>query len=171
MKRKDLLRSAAAARGSGRNERLRLTPAELLRLQASSVKPLRVEGSKDRSEFLERFLQLRPSDSLVVPEGLDCELRPYQVIGLEWLKFLYENRLAGLALRRHGPGQRPIRRWRLMVMLREQHDVKEPFPGGLSSHRDQPLARQDWAVRPRAEARSSTTALTATSTSHFPRAM
>ena len=110
----------------GQGERVRLSSAELLRLRASSAKPIRVEGPKDRSEVMERFLELRPAEPLTLPVGLKSELRPYQKLGLEWLKFLYENRLAGLLCDDMGLGK-THQAMALMVLVREQMGIKEPF--------------------------------------------
>ena len=87
---------AGGAGGNGSSGSLRLSSAELLRLQASSTAPIRVEGEGSRHDFLRRFLDLRPADPMVSPSGLTSVLRPYQKLGVEWLKFLYENDLAGL---------------------------------------------------------------------------
>ena len=124
LRRKDLLSSVALGRKVG--SRIRLTSAELLKLQASSAKPIKIEGPAEKSEVLERILELRPSGSLVIPEGLKSDLRDYQKIGLGWLKFLYENQLAGLLCDDMGLGK-THQAMALMVLLREQQDVKEPF--------------------------------------------
>ncbi|MCY3965257.1 MAG: DEAD/DEAH box helicase [Acidobacteria bacterium] len=106
--------------------RVRLSSAELLRLQASSAAPIRVEGEGDRTDFLRRFLALRPADPLVEPEGLKSILRPYQRLGVEWLKFLYENGLAGLLCDDMGLGK-THQAMALMVILREQLAVDLPI--------------------------------------------
>ena len=122
LKRKELM-DALALPG---DQPVRLSPAELLRLRASSSKPIRVEGPGDRSAFLQRFLDLRPAEPLVMPQGLTSELRPYQVLGLEWLKFLFENGLAGLLCDDMGLGK-THQAMALMVLLREQFGIKEPI--------------------------------------------
>ncbi len=123
LRRKDLLRGVAAKSG---REKLRLTSAELLRLQASSAKPIRVEGPKDRQALLERVLNLRPAERLVLPKGLRSELREYQKIGVEWFKFLYENHLAGLLCDVMGLGK-THQAMALMAILREQVGIRDPF--------------------------------------------
>ncbi len=105
---------------------LSLSSAELLRLRASSAKPIRVEGVGDRAQFLERFLELKPSGPLVMPTGLKSELRSYQKVGLEWLRFLYENRLAGLLCDDMGLGK-THQAMALMVLVREQFGITDPF--------------------------------------------
>ena len=111
---------------AGGSQAVRLSPAELLRLRASSAKPIRVEGPGDRSAFLQRFLELRPAEPLVMPQGLRSELRPYQKLGLEWLKFLFENGLAGLLCDDMGLGK-THQAMALMVLVREQFGVEEPL--------------------------------------------
>ncbi len=112
--------------GKGGSGSLRLSSAELLRLQASSAAPIRVEGEGSRHDFLRRFLDLRPADPMVSPSGLTSVLRPYQKLGVEWLKFLYENDLAGLLCDDMGLGK-THQAMALMVILREQLGIDEPF--------------------------------------------
>ena len=121
-------RAGAGGNGSGNGAAggVRLSSAELLRLQASSTAPIRVEGEGSRHDFLRRFLDLRPADPMVDPEGLTSVLRPYQRLGVEWLKFLYENDLAGLLCDDMGLGK-THQAMALMVILREQLGVEEPF--------------------------------------------
>ena len=107
-------------------DKVRLSSAELLRLRASSSKPIRVEGAGSRSAFLQRFLELRPAKPLQLPSGLKSDLRPYQKLGLEWLKFLFENELAGLLCDDMGLGK-THQAMALMVLAREQLDVREPY--------------------------------------------
>ncbi len=112
--------------GNGSSAGVRLSSAELLRLQASSTAPIRIEGEGSRQEFLRRFLELRPADPMIDPDGLASVLRPYQRLGVEWLKFLYENDLAGLLCDDMGLGK-THQAMALMVILREQLGVDEPI--------------------------------------------
>ena len=124
LKRRDL--AASIREGTDEGGRVKLSSAELLRLRASSVKPIHVEGPVERSEFLQRFLDLRPAKPLVMPEGLVSELRPYQRLGLEWLKFLYDNRLGGLLCDDMGLGK-THQAMALMVLIREQLGIEDPY--------------------------------------------
>ncbi len=119
------LAARAGPVGNG-GARVRMSSAELLRLQASSQAPIRVEGDGRSSDFLRRFLSLRPADPLVEPDGLKSVLRPYQKLGVEWLKFLYENGLAGLLCDDMGLGK-THQAMALMVILREQLRIDLPF--------------------------------------------
>ena len=123
LRRKEL---AESLEEEGGERRVRLSSAELLRLRASSAKPIRVEGAPDRSALLHRFLDLKPAAPLVMPKGLESELRSYQQLGLEWLKFLYDNRLAGLLCDDMGLGK-THQAMALMVLIREQMKVDAPF--------------------------------------------
>ncbi len=153
-------RSASAGRssvagnggsGNGGAGSVRLSSAELLRLQASSAAPIRVEGEGRRTDFLRRFLALRPADPLVEPEGLRSILRPYQKLGVEWLKFLYENGLAGLLCDDMGLGK-THQAMALMVILREQLGVGLPIlvvcPRTVISHWRNKLREYAPVLRP-----------------------
>ena len=48
------------------------------------------------ADILDRLLHLAPAAPFVAPPGLATALRPYQQTGVDWLRFLAENRLAGL---------------------------------------------------------------------------
>ncbi len=139
------------AEDAGDSARIRLSSAELLRLQASSAAPVRVEGEGSRHDLLRRFLDLRPADSMVDPEGLSSVLRPYQRLGVEWLKFLYENNLAGLLCDDMGLGK-THQAMALMVILREQLAVDEPFlvvcPRTVISHWRNKLREYAPGLRP-----------------------
>ncbi len=140
--------SVEGADGAGR---VRLSSAELLRLKASSAAPIRVEGEGSRTDFLRRFLTLRPTDPLVEPEGLKSALRPYQKLGVAWLKFLYENDLAGLLCDDMGLGK-THQAMALMVILREQLDIDLPIlvvcPRTVISHWRNKLREHAPGLRP-----------------------
>ena len=143
----------AGNRGTGNDGagQVRLSSAELLRLQASSAAPIRVEGEGGRTDFLRRFLALRPADPLVEPEGLRSVLRPYQKLGVEWLKFLYENGLAGLLCDDMGLGK-THQAMALMVILREQLEIDLPIlvvcPRTVISHWRNKLREYAPGLRP-----------------------
>lgn len=128
----------------GEEGRLRLSIADLLRLGATSEAPVRLAemgGSGDhpaqpsageaevwrqRAELLERLLTLQPATPFRTEGGLTSELRPYQLHGVEWLRFLAENGLSGLLCDDMGLGK-THQAMALMVSLREQDGVGEPF--------------------------------------------
>ena len=77
---------------------VRLAPAQLLRLRAAADGPVRVRGDGGRAELLRRLVELRPAQPLRRrrPAGMSSSLRRYQLHGVNWLRFLCENRLGGL---------------------------------------------------------------------------
>jgi SNF2 family DNA or RNA helicase len=76
--------------------------------------------------LLDRLLHLQPAAPFLRPRGLATEPRPYQRIGIEWLRFLWENRLAGLLCDDMGLGK-TLQTAALLVGLAEEGAVREPF--------------------------------------------
>jgi superfamily II DNA or RNA helicase len=125
-----------------RDEKVRFSAGGLLRFQAVAERPLAVTlpDRPDRapeSSVLERLLHLTPAEPFSVPRGLATPLRPYQHIGVDWLRFLCENRLAGLLCDDMGLGK-TLQTMALMVHLKEREKVAEPFlvacPTSVVSH-------------------------------------
>ena len=131
------LQDQITARGRGGKKGLQLSPRELLRFRADTGKPLRLEGKDSRSSLLRQLLDLKPSKPYETTPGLTSELRPYQRIGVGWLRFLYENRLGGLLCDDMGLGK-THQAMALMVSLREQDGTEGPFlvvcPTSVISH-------------------------------------
>jgi superfamily II DNA or RNA helicase len=122
-----------------RDEKVRFSAGELLRFQAVAEQPLEVAvpGHTLESTVLDRLLHLTPAEPFTVPRGLATPLRPYQHIGVDWLRFLCENRLAGLLCDDMGLGK-TLQAMALMVHLKEREKVAEPFlvacPTSVVSH-------------------------------------
>lgn len=108
--------------------RIRLSSSELLRLQAAAGVPVEVADAPEGEAggLLDRLLQLRPAAPFQRPKGLATEPRSYQRIGIEWLRFLWENRLAGLLCDDMGLGK-TLQTAALLVALHEEKAVSEPF--------------------------------------------
>lgn len=105
--------------------RIRLSSSELLRLQAAAGVPVQTpEG--EATGLLDRLLEMRPTAPFQRPKGLATEPRAYQKIGIEWLRFLWENRLAGLLCDDMGLGK-TLQTAALLVGLHEDKAVSEPF--------------------------------------------
>ncbi len=133
----EALRDRIESRGRGSKRALRLSPSELLRFRATTGQPLRVAGKGDRAAILEKLLDLRPSAAFEPHEGLTSKLRPYQVIGVDWLRYLFENRLAGLLCDDMGLGK-THQTMALMTSLRSFDDIRGTFlvvcPTSVISH-------------------------------------
>jgi superfamily II DNA or RNA helicase len=108
--------------------RIRLAPSELLRLQAAAGVPVELAPGIDPAgtPLLDRLLHLQPAAPFRRPRGLATEPRPYQKIGVEWLRFLWENRMAGLLCDDMGLGK-TLQTAALLVGLAEEGAVTAPF--------------------------------------------
>lgn len=132
-------------------DRLRLPVSELLRLQAETGKPVRVASGGPDTALLGRLLELRPAAPLDDLRGIATPLRPYQRAGVDWLLFLWENRLAGLLCDDMGLGK-TLQTIALMVSLVERGAVSEPFlvacPTSVLPHWRAQIERHATALRP-----------------------
>jgi superfamily II DNA or RNA helicase len=118
-------------------DRLRLGAIDVLRLQAETGRPVRVAATGEVAVLLERLLELRPGEAAGEVPGLATPLRTYQRIGLDWLTFLWENRLSGLLCDDMGLGK-TLQTIALMTLLLERGVAREPFlvacPTSVLSH-------------------------------------
>jgi superfamily II DNA or RNA helicase len=121
----ELVERQPLAEAGERRGRIRLSSSELLRLQAAAGVPVKVTEEAG-TPLLDRLLHLRPAAPFARPRGLATEPRPYQRIGVEWLRFLWENRLAGLLCDDMGLGK-TLQTAALLVGLAEEGTVTEPF--------------------------------------------
>lgn len=141
----DLLAEEARLAGG----RVRFAAGELLRFQATAEQPVELAAGTTGDEgiagpgreVLDRLLQLRPATPWTARSGLATPLRPYQRTGVDWLRFLCENRLAGLLCDDMGLGK-TVQALALMVDLAESGAAAGPFlvacPTSVVSHwRDQ----------------------------------
>jgi SNF2 family DNA or RNA helicase len=131
------LRDRIESRGRGSKRALRLSPSELLRFRANAGRPLEVVGEGDRAAVLDTLLELEPATPFEPHKGLTSKLRPYQQIGVNWLRFLFENRLAGLLCDDMGLGK-THQTMALMTSLRAFDGIQGPFlvvcPTSVISH-------------------------------------
>jgi SNF2 family DNA or RNA helicase len=133
-------------------DRLRFTPGELLGLQAATGRAIAVEGegdaagaegaeeAREQEALVRRLVEVRPSAPYEHPEGLETPLRPYQERGVEWLRFLWENRLGGILADDMGLGK-THQAMALMALLRaggRSEGVRAPMlvvcPTSVMSH-------------------------------------
>ena len=123
--------------GLRKGDQVRLSPRELLRVRWGSNRPFLVQGEAKETTLLNRLFALQPARSLPQPDGLISPLRAYQQLGLDWLRFLYENGLAGLLCDEMGLGK-THQAMALFVSLVEQLEVRAPFlvvcPTSVVSH-------------------------------------
>ena len=133
------LLNASDANLSKRTNRVKLSRLDLLRLQATSAQALKVDGSKGMADRLTRLLNFKPARPLPRIKGMASELRGYQLLGVEWITFLYENGLGGLLCDDMGLGK-THEVMAFMQFLRRYRNIKKPFlvvcPTTVLSHWD-----------------------------------
>jgi superfamily II DNA or RNA helicase len=123
----DTLGVLAENGGTADGDSVRLSASELLRLQAAAGKPLTLAaGAAPGGGALACLLELRPLRPLTPLAGLASALRHYQRIGVEWLRFLWENRLGGLLCDDMGLGK-THQAMALLVALAEHEGITSPF--------------------------------------------
>ncbi|HBL27993.1 MAG TPA: hypothetical protein DD490_14240 [Acidobacteria bacterium] len=146
----ELVDRQPVAESGKRAGRIRLSPSDLLRLQATAGVPVSVVAEA-RAELLDRILELRPAGPFRRPTGLATEPRPYQKIGIEWLRFLWENRLAGLLCDDMGLGK-TLQTAAFLVGLAEEGAAVEPFlvacPTSVLPHWRDQIRRHAPGLRP-----------------------
>lgn len=122
----------------GGGEGVRLSAGELLRFEASTEQPLEVAGPSDRVSVLRRLLDHQPVEPYRKPRGLRSELRPYQVIGTDWLRFLAEHGLGGLLCDDMGLGKTHQAMALMACLVAEAPEAAGPFlvvcPTSVVSH-------------------------------------
>lgn len=107
-------------------EDLKFSRLDLLRLQALSPSTLKVVGNTPQTQQVKAFFDLTPAKPLTSLKGLVSSLRTYQMRGVDWLSFLFENRLGGLLCDDMGLGK-THQVMGLMVKLREEKKERRPF--------------------------------------------
>ncbi|HHO74921.1 MAG TPA: DEAD/DEAH box helicase [Deltaproteobacteria bacterium] len=76
---------------------VKLKKIDLFRLHSlSGSTPMHIRGQDDKAAHLEQMLELKPAGAFPNLEGMASPLRPYQIHGVQWIRFLHENGLGGL---------------------------------------------------------------------------
>lgn len=103
-----------------------------------------VSGASDQTDALEHLLALKSLTPLPSLKNMGSSLRTYQLRGVEWLWFLYENGFGGLLCDDMGLGK-THQIMALFVALRESGRGREPFlvvcPTSVISHWEQKIAQ------------------------------
>jgi hypothetical protein len=122
----DSLVDAVTGAAPGAPARLRVTRLGLLRLLAAGGAGLAVSCQGAQAEALERLLAVVPVAPLAPLAGLRSILRDYQIRGVEWLLYLYDNGFGGLLCDDMGLGK-THQVSAFLLALREQRKVQGPF--------------------------------------------
>ena len=104
---------------------IKLSPVQFLRLTASFEKSVRITGDEKHAGILKRLTMFEPAGPWEEVGGFVSKLRQYQVRGVDWLKFLFENRLGGLLCDDMGLGK-THQAMALMVWIREKLKLQAP---------------------------------------------
>jgi hypothetical protein len=86
-------------------ELLRLSRMDLFRITATDPDTVVVKGEKKKAALLKKILDLSPERLSRHLKGMTSTLRTYQRLGLEWIRFLDENRFGGLLCDEMGLGK------------------------------------------------------------------
>jgi len=108
------------------SDQIRLSRMDLFRLKAASSASVNVASDGKQALLMKRILELKPARPLETLKGLASTLRHYQKLGVEWLRFLYENGLGGLLCDDMGLGK-THQAIGFMLSLKEHEKVTEPF--------------------------------------------
>jgi len=131
--------------------RIGLSPIDLLRITVGMKGEVEISGGTHTQHILRRLFELKPIDTLPPPEGLKSSLRPYQALGVEWLRFLYENGFGGLLCDDMGLGK-THEVMAFLLGLREHAGIEAPFlvvcPTTVLSHWDQKVKAHAPALNP-----------------------
>ncbi|MDZ7699096.1 MAG: SNF2-related protein [Deltaproteobacteria bacterium] len=129
--------AASDAEATGR---IGLSPMDLLRVSAGMNGAVAISGGTHDRHLLRRLFEFKPAEALPPPEGLKSSLRPYQVLGAEWLRFLFENGFGGVLCDDMGLGK-THEVMAFLLSLREHNGMDAPFlvvcPTTVLSHWDQ----------------------------------
>ncbi len=132
-----ILNQFSAKRFDDQTNRMKLSRMEVLRLRATSSRPMGITGEPEMTSWLQRIFELKPASPLPELRGLTSTLRPYQKVGVEWLLFLFENGLGGLLCDDMGMGK-THEVMAFLLTLKEHRGVKGPFlvvcPTTVMSH-------------------------------------
>jgi SNF2 family DNA or RNA helicase len=123
----DSLGNTIRSQLAGSDQKFRLSRMDLLRFQALSEKSFHIAESTDPdSQLMRSILEMRPPKPVTGFENLTSALRVYQKNGVDWMAFLYENRLGGLLCDEMGLGK-THQVMALMVWLSQVKKETLPF--------------------------------------------
>ena len=121
-----ILDKYAAGELQAESKEIKLSRLDLFRLKASLTSPLDVKGRPKLVDSLKNLLELKSIAPLPKLKGMTSTLRPYQERGVEWIRFLFENRFGGLLCDDMGLGK-THEVIAFMLWLREYEGTRGPF--------------------------------------------
>lgn len=113
-----------------------LSKAALLQFRGSSLST-KIHGEEKLVSHIKQMLKFKPLKELEPLSGLQCTLREYQKLAVQWLLFLYDNHFGGLLCDDMGLGK-TIQIIAFFLALKEQRLSKGAFlvicPTSVISH-------------------------------------
>ncbi len=113
-----------------------LSKAALLQFRGTALST-KLFGEEKLVSRIRQMLEFKPVNSIVPFKGLNCTLREYQKLAVQWLFFIYDNHFGGLLCDEMGLGK-TIQIITLFVGIREQRSVEGAFlvvcPTSVISH-------------------------------------
>ena len=144
----DRYRKEKSSRGSNR---IGLARMDLFRVKAGARSPIAVTGNGKEVDLFKRMLELKPVASLPKLNGMTSTLRPYQELGVEWIRFLFENGFGGLLCDDMGLGK-THEVMSFMVGIREYGKINGPFlvvcPTTVLSHWNNKMGEHAPGLKP-----------------------
>ena len=128
-----------------------LARMDLFRVKAGVRSPIDVTGNGKEADLFKSMLELKPVASLPKLNGITSTLRPYQEVGVEWIRFLFENGFGGLLCDDMGLGK-THEVMSFMVGIREHEKIDSPFlvvcPTTVLSHWNNKMGEHAPGLKP-----------------------
>ncbi len=138
-------------KSSAGSSEIGLARMDLFRVKAGARSPIDVTGNGKEVDLFKRMLELKPVASLPKLNGMISTLRPYQELGVEWIRFLFENGLGGLLCDDMGLGK-THEVMSFMVGMREHEKIDNPFlvvcPTTVLSHWNNKMGEHAPGLKP-----------------------
>jgi SNF2 family DNA or RNA helicase len=138
-------------KSSARSKGVGLARMDLFRVKAGVRSPIDVTGNGKQVDLFKRMLELKPVASLPKLNGITSTLRPYQELGVEWIRFLFENGFGGLLCDDMGLGK-THEVMSFMVCMREHERIVGPFlvvcPTTVLSHWNNKMGEHAPGLKP-----------------------
>ncbi|MBW1903389.1 MAG: DEAD/DEAH box helicase, partial [Deltaproteobacteria bacterium] len=121
-----ILTHGVVNRGSSKSDKMQFSRMGLFRMRAALPEDVHIKGNGKSFAQFEKVLDLQPLQSAPKLKGVISILRPYQKLGVEWIRFLFENGLGGLLCDDMGLGK-THEVMHFLAGLKEHDNIKGPF--------------------------------------------
>lgn len=147
----DWLDRAVCDRSNGDRSGVKLSRLELMRLSSTCENVRNDTRDAQKADILKKLLELTPATPMNNIAHMKSDLRHYQKIGIDWLRFLYDNGFGGLLCDDMGLGK-THQIMALMAALRFHYKIAEPMlvvcPTSVMSHWSHKISAHIDSVKP-----------------------